>query len=353
MSTGKPVNPAKPGGPIDDWDDWPSLGDEASSGHREQPLPSHARFESLSHFLIAAAMSSPTWTKEVAGHARAAEMLPELPPPGESPAAERRRWRPGLDDAVGVAVIFVLLLVAYEPQRAVYTHRFPPPRRMTAPWPHHLVGNFERTYTRGGSADLQILPDSRYSLLVDSHVGMSPPESGFASADGELLLLLSKASEERRADRTYRVVNWGPREYLVGEDQLARFCKDVLEGFEPRRSRAGHFLLRRDDWNKEVAGLPNLPAPWDEHLRERLLEGRVTASVVRHVVNVDLGSADGVKVGAFLGVRGRDPEDRTRLRVLSVSPHSCMAVELDAREDGPPLEVGQRVVTAREISGED
>lgn len=352
MSTGKQVNPDKPGGPIDDWDDWPNLGDEASSGPRELRLPSHARFESLSHFLIAAATSSPTWDKEVAGHARAAEMLPELPPPGEPTAAERRRWRPTVEDAVGVALIFVLLLVAYEPQRAVYTHRFPPARRMTGPWPPYLVGNFERTYTRGGSADLQILPDSRYSLLVDSHVGMGPPESGYASADGERLFLLTKDSEERRADRTYRVVNWGPREYLVRDDQLERFCKDVLDGYEPRRSRAGHFLLRRDDWDKEVSGLPDLPSPWVEYLRERLLQGRVTL-VVRHVVNIDLGSDDGVRVGALLAVRGRDPEDRSRLRVLSVSPHSCTAVELDAREDGPPLGVGRRVVAARDVSGED
>lgn len=346
MSAGKQVNPDKPDLPIDDW---PSLADEPSSGRREFRLPAHARFDNLSHFLIAVAMSSPTWEKEVAGQARAAEMLAELPPPEGAPVAQSRRWRPGVEDVIGVAIIFVLLLVFYEPQSAVCTHRFPPPRRMAGPWPHHLVGNFQRTYSRGESADLQILPDSRYSLLKDSHVGMSPSESGYARAEGAFLFLPSEGAEEGPAARTYRVVNWGPREYLVRDDQLERFCKSVLDGFEPRRSVGGRFFLRRDDWNKEVSGLPDLPSPWVEHLRERLLRGRVTEVSKRRLVSVDLGSADGLTVGSFLGVRGRDVEDRSRLRVISVSDHSCTALEEGGREDGPRLEVGQRVVAARGV----
>src|SRR5207244_1418020 len=71
------------------------------------------------------------------------------------------------------------------------------------------------------------------------------------------------------------VVPWDGRVYLVPRDELARFCNDVNQGDEPRRSVHGSFLLRSGDERKKVSGSPEIPATYQHFL----LPGTVTARI--------------------------------------------------------------------------
>ena len=72
----------------------------------------------------------------------------------------------------------------------------------------------------------------------------------------------------------YRLVRWGERRYLILDDEIIKFCYKIHTYDEPRCALGWSiYLLRWDDWEKEVTGKPELP---EEFLRH-LLDERVDA----------------------------------------------------------------------------
>lgn len=64
----------------------------------------------------------------------------------------------------------------------------------------------------------------------------------------------------------FRVVRWSARTNLVPQNQLGRFCRDIVAGEEPAHGPSEYFR-RTTNSGAEVRGFPNLPAPWLEYLR--------------------------------------------------------------------------------------
>lgn len=71
-------------------------------------------------------------------------------------------------------------------------------------------------------------------------------------------------------------VRWGERRYLLPEERGVEFVNAMHRGFEPRDSVHGMFLLARDDENKPVTGLPDLPPSLLALVRKRPLVLKVT-----------------------------------------------------------------------------
>lgn len=112
-------------------------------------------------------------------------------------------------------------------------------------------------------------------------------------------------------------VRWGPRVYLIPDEDLDGFVNAVNYGFEPRYEERGLFWLRDGDHEKPVEGDPELP----EKVRPLLLHDPVSARIVsvgvmrerrerltadiEHVerlgqVLIDAGSRDGLVPGVEL-----------------------------------------------------
>ncbi len=72
-------------------------------------------------------------------------------------------------------------------------------------------------------------------------------------------LVLSPWSHSGPLPKVLLPVRWGPRTYLVREDELGEFRAEIERGEEPRGHPFGRFLLREGDWEREVGGRPDLP----------------------------------------------------------------------------------------------
>lgn len=141
--------------------------------------------------------------------------------------------------------------------------RFPPPRRLTQPWPPQLSGEYDRSYSRrsdrGRLETLEILLDGRYmQRFIYPRHGLRGV-SGYATGTASQLVLDHPRASKHLGPQTYRAIRWGSRDYLIEEEEVADFFAAITDGSEPRTKAAGRFYLRRGDWNKPVVGIPALP----------------------------------------------------------------------------------------------
>jgi hypothetical protein len=72
---------------------------------------------------------------------------------------------------------------------------------------------------------------------------------------------------------TFRIVDWGAREYLVPENDgpesgFETLCNAINAGNEPRDHNGGleKIYLRHGDWEKPVSGKPKMPLRWTQRL---------------------------------------------------------------------------------------
>ena len=144
-----------------------------------------------------------------------------------------------------------------------------------------------------------------------------------------------------------RTVKWGERIYLLDEKTLNDFAKAVNLGLEPRSdSRSepyvGSFYLREGDDNKDVSGLPSLPAQW----QSLLLKKPVTARIVsvygdeqEMIAIIDKGSRHGLKAGITLIRKDEQPGPWISAEVISVEERFARV-----RVTGDP-KVGDKLTT--------
>src|SRR6202011_2040227 len=70
-------------------------------------------------------------------------------------------------------------------------------------------------------------------------------------------------------------VRWGPRLYLVGNNEMLDFCNRINQGAEPRSEARGLVLLRQKDWKRSAVGVPDLPGDWRHLLLLKPVRGRI------------------------------------------------------------------------------
>jgi len=101
------------------------------------------------------------------------------------------------------------------------------------------------------------------------------------------------------------LVSWGERHYLIPATQILKFINAINAGFEPRKTVSGFFFLKWGDEYKPVAGKPKLPPEYADYLLENPIQARITlqqetrveGNAVRSTVVLDVGKAQGVRVG--------------------------------------------------------
>jgi hypothetical protein len=115
-----------------------------------------------------------------------------------------------------------------------------------------LAGSYSATDAHGHSWHLTLRANGAFSSLrvtgVPSH-DITQPTAGVASLSEDYLLLVADESTE-----ALRPLRLGDRMYLLVVPDTLRFCIDLEQGREPRRSAIGRTLLRDGDERKEVPG---------------------------------------------------------------------------------------------------
>ena len=196
-----------------------------------------------------------------------------------------------------VGVIVALLMPAGDRD---LKHRYPPPASRSIPGPAGFAGNYQQGDGRGTNLRLSILPDGRYSFVSSGCTGVGHRESGFVRAvNGQYALSPSEPSKPP-IKRTFVLVGWGQRHYLIPPVELQELCDAIIEGKEPRDDEHGRFYIRLPIAPAE--GLPDSPHEWANALREELVLGRV--KVVSAVGRARIGRANfdpGAKDGAPRG----------------------------------------------------
>jgi hypothetical protein len=127
------------------------------------------------------------------------------------------------------------------------------------------------------SCYLNIKPEGIYDYRLVGYHGNYITSDGTANIqDGCLALVAKNVSDDPERWLVHLLklheliainlipVLWQGRTYLINPDEMINFCIAVNEGGEPRNVACGSYYLRRDDWHKHTAGLPNLPPPWNK-----------------------------------------------------------------------------------------
>ena len=164
---------------------------------------------------------------------------------------------------------------------------------------------------------------------------------GTITATPDYILLTSQTSQRSGRVTKYLPVKWGERHYLVPESEVAQFYKFVAGyGWKKDEYVFFDFLLKNDDLEKPIAGMPVLPRGYDQFVRKPI-EATITEILRREIktersydgslayeshtfVKLNAGSADGIKRGMTLNVV--ESKDYERVEIVQVRRQSSVGV---------------------------
>jgi hypothetical protein len=167
-------------------------------------------------------------------------------------------------------------------------------------------------YQYGGptsSFRLTIAPESGFAFSSGGCMGIYGLNYGTVQATDGVLKLVPQ-EKNRRGDfwgisTDLLLIPWGERHYLIPAPQILEFINAINSGFEPRKTVSGFFFLKWGDEYKPVAGKPKLPSEYADYLLENPIQARITShretrvegNAVHSSVVLDVGKAQGVRVG--------------------------------------------------------
>lgn len=220
------------------------------------------------------------------------------------------------------------------------------------PMDHPWAGEY---YTGDGISHttLFLSPRGRYFFSHGAHGRSFGEVLGKIRVDDGILRL--SAADENWLKSSYHVVPWGPRVYLLSDNEMIRFANYVNAGWEPHYGPRGSFMQRYREGLLLVTGKPKVP----EQFTPYFLDGVVGATVVslgsapavapRYlsegqvalIAIVDEGRRAGLFVGMSLFVGGERygsatvhsvEDDRATVLLESTAPKA--GLKLSSRENG-------------------
>ena len=167
-------------------------------------------------------------------------------------------------------------------------------------------------YLYGGPTSsfwLTIAPESGFAFSSGGCVGIYGLNYGSVQATDGMLKLIPQ--ERNRHGDPWDIstellpLSWGERHYLIPVKQILEFLNAVNAGFEPRKTASGMFFLKWGDEYRPVAGKPELPSEYVGYLLENPIQAKISlhqetraeGNTVRSTVVLDVGKAQGVRVG--------------------------------------------------------
>jgi hypothetical protein len=164
---------------------------------------------------------------------------------------------------------------------------------------------------------------------------------GTVTAKRDYILMSTQNSKQRGQSAKYLPVKWGERHYLVPDSEVAKFYKFVAGyGWKKNEDIFFDFLLKTDDSEKPIFGMPVFPRGYERFVRKPI-EATITEVLDREIkteqsyngspvyeshtfVKLNVGSANGVRRGMILNVVGSEANEEVKL--VRVGKHSSMGV---------------------------
>lgn len=164
---------------------------------------------------------------------------------------------------------------------------------------------------------------------------------GSVTTTPNYILLTSQTSKRNGQATKYLPVKWGERHYLVPESEVAQFYKFVAGyGWKEDEYVFFDFLLKNDDSEKPIFGMPVLPRGYERFIKKPI-EATITNVLRTEIkakqsydgspeyeshtfVRLNVGSANGVKRKMTLNVV--DSEDYEKVEIVQVGRSSSVGV---------------------------
>ena len=227
---------------------------------------------------------------------------------------------------------------------------------------HPWAGKYSLGDDLGVNQRLLLSPEAGFVFTWHGCLGLHDRNYGTVQADASSIRLVFALPNSREGFQGIAAelvpILWGERHYLVGRDEIVDFCNAVNAGDEPREGRDGDFLLRDDDWDRNVVGKPRLPVEYAPYLLSEPLQGKIAAtgeSTTKEgragirfrttTVTLNLGKSRGVRTGMKFHLLD---ESRNDARVIRVLDQESIAEVVDILSDdspGPAPQAGVAVST--------
>jgi hypothetical protein len=207
-----------------------------------------------------------------------------------------------------------------------------------------VVGDFYFGDGLGENCSLTLTKQGAFTFTWSGCLGIYDKNKGSASVQDGVVHIAPKnpnVQEGFRGTATdFFPVRWGGRMYLVPTNEIVQFCSEVNQGIEPRHARGGEYYLRRNDWDKPVAGKPAVPEPWSKYLLSRPVRGKITRLIGRQEAWLDVGADAGILEGMILVAQDHGKLMFSAVRVEAVEKARCR-IKCEWRDS--KLVVGQTV----------
>lgn len=157
---------------------------------------------------------------------------------------------------------------------------------------------------RGGHYDLFVSPSGMFTFKNLECYERFDPDDGKARVNDGAVRFEGAQSPEL-AGKTFQIVSWGERIYLVEREDLPGFANLVNRGHEPRFGTRGLHFLRLGKEIQLVSGRPRLPKGVEPYILDRVLDAVVT-SVGPSTTSFSRGHSGDLSTEVTLDVGGRD-----------------------------------------------
>jgi hypothetical protein len=206
--------------------------------------------------------------------------------------------------------------------------------------PDSLAPSYYQGDGTGVNWYLDLHPNGTFVFRWEGCLGTYDEKKGGwkSSLDGtvELHVEVQKADPTGKSvPLSLRPIHWGNRLYLIDSAGLLDFCNLINSGSEPRKEAHGLAFLRDKDWERPVAGSPDIPAAWRTFLLSAPVRGRIIKALGARTAKIDRGESDGLKAGMELYWQG---PDFLTYRVRSTTKSSAVVETLyhdDTKASGP------------------
>jgi hypothetical protein len=158
---------------------------------------------------------------------------------------------------------------------------------------------------------LDLRPDGTFGFQWEGCLGTYDEKTGGwkLASDGtvELEVQMQKSDPMGKSiPLKLRPTRWGDRLYLIDSADTLDFCNLVNSGSEPRQEAHGLVFLRDKDWERPVAGSPDIPETWRSFLLSAPVRGQIIKTLSTRRAVIDKGESDGLKPGMELYWQGPD-----------------------------------------------
>jgi hypothetical protein len=143
---------------------------------------------------------------------------------------------------------------------------------------HEWAGEYYEGDGLGENVAFTVAPRAGYVFEWHGCLGLYGRNYGSVTAtNGGLTLSFTFTNKDGLGGiaKEFVPIAWGKRRYLVPANDLIGFCNAVNFASEPRKGGRGRYLLRRGDEEKDVTGLPSVPAEYRRYLLKEPIEAEI------------------------------------------------------------------------------